>query len=294
MDYEEIKRRDMEFITGKKQKSGKKNKAILILLIAFLIVVLVCGAAFVLWVSYGKKINKDKLSIPALKTETVKIDNTKPKATLSPTLSPTPKTQRRGSWEPIPDEVFETMQGISYPEGARVHRDDLAYLTIPHYDFDGKIQKGKMIVARSLADEVLAIFAELSDIKYPIEKMELIDKYDKLQTEEFNSLDRSSMGRNNTSSFCYRTVSGTKNLSKHAYGRAIDINPKINPWVSSSGTVSPRNATKYADRSMADWTDVEKRAYIGEDTEIYRIFDKYGWFWGGHWNSRDYQHFEKP
>ena len=89
-------------------------------------------------------------------------------------------------------------------------------------------------------------------------------------------------------------------MSKHAFGRAIDLNPKTNPWVSVDGRVSPRNAVKYANREGAmdensDWTDVEKRAFIGKDTKVYEIFKSYGWEWGGEiWDVKDYQHFEKP
>lgn len=208
----------------------------------------------------------------------------------------------RGTKEPIPEVVREKMMGISYPAdgNAKISLDSLSYLTIPYHDFEGNVKMGEMIVDSELADEVLDIFAELFQIEYPIENMELIDKYNDLITEEFDTLDRSSMGRNNTSAFCYRVVSGTTNMSKHAFGRAIDLNPKTNPWVSVDGRVSPRNAVKYANREGAmdensDWTDVEKRAFIGKDTKVYEIFKSYGWEWGGEiWDVKDYQHFEKP
>lgn len=208
----------------------------------------------------------------------------------------------RGTKEPIPEDVRERMMGISYPAdgNALISLDSLSYLTIPHYDFEGNVQMGEMIVDSELADEVLDIFAELFKIEYPIENMELIDKYYDMMTEELDSLDRSSMGRNNTSAFCYRVVAGTSQMSNHAFGRAIDLNPKTNPWVGVNGNVSPRNAVKYANRENAlsedsDWSEVEKRAFIGKDTEVYRIFKSYGWQWGGEiWDVKDYQHFEKP
>lgn len=36
--------------------------------------------------------------------------------------------------------------------------------------------------------------------------------------------DNKSMSANNTSAFNYRVISGTKKLSNHSYGLAIDIN----------------------------------------------------------------------
>lgn len=198
-----------------------------------------------------------------------------------------------GVSEPIPEDVRESMKGISMPEDATVGFDDLAYLTIPHYDFNGNIVEGHMVVDKDVAEDVLHIFKELYDIKYPIERMELIDKYDEMQTEEFDSLDRSSMGRNNTSCFCYRVVNGSSNLSNHARGRAIDLNPLINPWVQGS-SYSPRNAGPYVDREKTFEDDVINRATIHENDEVVQIFEKYGWSWGGYWQSQqDYQHFEK-
>lgn len=199
----------------------------------------------------------------------------------------------RGVSEPIPEDVRESMRGISMPEGATVGFDDLSYLTIPHYDFEGNIVEGHMVVDKDVAEDVLNIFKELYDIQYPIERMELIDKYDEMQTEEFDSLDRSSMGRNNTSCFCYRVVNGSSNLSNHARGRAIDLNPLINPWVQGS-SYSPRNAGPYVDREKVFEDDIINRATIHAGDEVVQIFEKYGWSWGGYWQSQqDYQHFEK-
>lgn len=206
------------------------------------------------------------------------------------------KTQypRRGNKQDIPEEIKRVMNGISMPEGATVRYDDLSYLTIYHYDFEGKVTTGHMVVDKTLADEVLDIFAELYDLKYRIERMDLIDYYNDLQTDILDSLDNASMGYNNTSSFCYRTISGTSTMSYHAYGRAIDVNPKINPYVVvKSGRVSPRNAYQYRTRENI-FSDVENRALIRHGDPVYNVFKKYGWDWGGDWkNVKDYQHFEK-
>lgn len=44
----------------------------------------------------------------------------------------------------------------------------------------------------------------------------------------------------------------------------------------------------YADRNM----NYEHK--INKNDELYEIFMKYGWSWGGNWSNRkDYQHFEK-
>ena len=100
------------------------------------------------------------------------------------------------------------------------------------------------------------------------------------------------MQDNNTSCFNYRVVDGTSNLSKHALGLAIDINPFFNPYVvfqkDGSTYISPKGSETYADRS-------KDFAYkIDENDLCYQLFKEHGFIWGGHWNScKDYQHFQK-
>ncbi|MCH5187773.1 MAG: M15 family metallopeptidase [Oscillospiraceae bacterium] len=200
----------------------------------------------------------------------------------------------RGTVSEIDAATRESMRGISMPDGAKVGYCDLRLLTVPHRNFCGGTSTGKLIIARELADEVLDIFAELYEIGYPIEKMELIDRYAGLVTKELNSLDNASMGHNNSSAFCYRVVDSTDRLSMHALGRAIDLNPKINPWIRGE-LIEPYGAAKYADRSGAGLPDIERRAMIRSGDAVCSVFERRGWIWGGDWtDSKDYQHFEKP
>lgn len=183
---------------------------------------------------------------------------------------------------------------------------NLSYLIIPYYNFEGKVEKGEMVVCRELADEVLLIFQELYKIKYPIERMELVDNYD--------AIDWKSIKANNTSAFNYRKANDGKkeydNLSNHAYGKCIDINPLINPYIVNyhvsldsaytthelGGNPDYNDKYKYRD-TMTGWTDIEKKARIAKGTEIYNIFTKYGWQWleyaGDTNKDLDSQHFQK-
>ena len=208
-----------------------------------------------------------------------------------------------GTKEDIPSDIREQMEGVSMNGISGTSYDDLSYLTIPYYNFDGEVKRGHLIVNKLLADEVLLIFQELYNIQYPIENMDIIDEYaDRMADAEIDEndesieygvkLDRTSMYFNNTSSFNDRNTSdGT--ASNHAKGCAIDVNPKINPFVSGDYH-SPSNAELYADRSMEGWNETEKEAVINQDSEIYEIFTRYGWSWGGDWEGdKDYQHFEK-
>lgn len=110
----------------------------------------------------------------------------------------------------IPDYIYEKMLGKSIPFEYKdsVDINSFSYLQISYFGFDNKPYVGEMIVNSKLADDVLEIFKELYEIKYPIEKIRLIDEY--------NANDELSMSDNNTSCFCYRVISKTNKLSNHA------------------------------------------------------------------------------
>ena len=179
----------------------------------------------------------------------------------------------------IPDRIFEWMKGNSFGEGCSTEREELRYLRVLHRGFDGEIHIGEIVCHKDIAPDLLDIFRRLYEEDYPIEKILLVDNY--------GGDDELSMEDNNSSCFNFRPVAGTKRLSQHAYGRAIDINPLYNPYITSNG-YTPENAGDYVDRSG------ENPYKINEDDLCYQLFDERGFFWGGHWkNVKDYQHFQK-
>ncbi len=213
-----------------------------------------------------------------------------PTATPVPTPTPTPVLleEEHFYYAPLTDAQKEYITGCSYPdttEKLAISYDDLVYLNVLHYDFDGNLAEGELICNIYIAEDLKEIFYELYLNKYPIERMKLI--------EEYGGDDTKSMEDNNTSCFNYRVVDGSTNLSKHAYGVAIDINPFYNPYVvyKSDGSVyiSPQGSEIYTDRS-------EEFPYkIDEDDLCYKLFKAHGFTWGGSWkSSKDYQHFQKP
>lgn len=180
----------------------------------------------------------------------------------------------------ISDSTLKRMTGKSYPKTCKISISDLRYLIIPHYDGKGSIKIGELVCSKDVADEFIYLFKELFKNKYPIERMKLIDNY--------NADDIKSMEANNTSAFNYRLISGTKKLSKHSYGKAIDINPLYNPYV--KGTyVSPKSGRAFVNRKKA------VKYMLKKNDLVYKILhDKFGFTWGGDWKScKDYQHYEK-
>lgn len=186
--------------------------------------------------------------------------------------------------QPIPDSVFQRMKGRSYPEGCTVARADLRYLRLSYVDAEGREHVGEMVCNKAISQDVLAIFRELYRQRYPIQRIRLIDDYE--------ASDERSMRDNNTSSFCYRTISGTTKLSKHSLGLAVDVNTLYNPYVRTGKDgrriVEPSTAVKYVDRTKSFPYKIVKGDLL------HRLFLQHGFRWGGSWRTmKDWQHFEK-
>lgn len=82
----------------------------------------------------------------------------------------------------------------------------------------------------------------------------------------------------NASSFYWRKVRGANRQSAHSYGIAIDINTSFsNYWLWSNPKCTETDKLKYENH-------IPK--------EIVRIFEKYGFIWGGRWYHYDTMHFE--
>lgn len=179
----------------------------------------------------------------------------------------------------LSEDLIVQLESLSPINPNNITYDELRYVNVLHYDFEGNIQEGELIVHHSVADETIDIFKEVFEVQYPIEKMKLVSEY--------NNDDDLSMEDNNTSAFNYRQITGGGALSNHAYGLAIDINPKHNPYVYES-YVSPVNAMSYVDREN------HQIGMIQRGDALFTAFISRGWTWGGDWKSlKDYQHFEK-
>lgn len=136
-------------------------------------------------------------------------------------------------YEPLSEKLQRYITGVSYPvtvdnsdsssetllKSVEISYDDLRYVHIRHYNFEGNPAEGELICNKAIAQDLTEIFYELYCNEYQLEKVLLIDEYD--------GDDLASMEDNNTSCFNYRPVEGTSSLSKHALGLAIDINPFI-------------------------------------------------------------------
>jgi hypothetical protein len=171
--------------------------------------------------------------------------------------------------------------GASWRPGCPLEPARLRRVEIDHLGMDGRTRRGELVVHEELVAEVVEIFRQLRRLRYPIERMRTPDHYPGAE-------DELSMRDNNTSAFNCRDIPGTGSWSLHAYGRAIDINPLINPYIDSTGAFQPSNAEPYVDRNRID------PGLLHEGDPAVRIFTDRGWRWGGDWQTpKDYQHFER-
>jgi hypothetical protein len=167
----------------------------------------------------------------------------------------------------------------SWREGCPVPVHDLRLVTLNHWGFDGQIHTGELVIHRDQASRILSAMRRLFEERFPIDKVELVDNY--------GGDDDKSGEANNTSAFNCREVEDSPGVwSQHAFGRAIDINPVQNPFISRSGEISPPSGAAYVNRSQ------QVPGMIHSKDAVVKAFTSIGWEWGGHWSgSKDYQHF---
>ncbi len=193
-------------------------------------------------------------------------------------MTPTPSAPAGRTVAPVTADEL----GASWRPGCPVEPQRLRRIAVEHIGFDGRSHRGELIVDRDLVPQVIAIFGQLYRLGYPIEKIRTVEHYP-------GADDESSMADDNTSAFNCRKIPGTDRWSPHAYGRAIDVNPRVNPCLYADGAVQPGNAAAYLDRGRTD------PGLLHDGDPAVRVFTDRGWQWGGQWTTPlDYQHFERP
>ena len=178
---------------------------------------------------------------------------------------------------PIGPSLRSAMTGVSWRPGCPVALRDLRVITAHHVGFDGRTHTGRLIVHRDVAVDVASALRRLYAARFPIRRMVPIDAYG---ASDFRSIEA-----DNTSAFNCRYVDGTTRWSEHAYGRAVDLNPIENPYV-SGGSTSHRASVPYVDRTPC------RRGMACPGNSVVKAFAAVGWGWGGDWSGdKDYQHF---
>jgi D-alanyl-D-alanine carboxypeptidase len=191
----------------------------------------------------------------------------------------------QSSIEPLPQPVKAQLKARDlWHQGCPVPLSGLRLLTVSHRDFAGQVHNGQLVVNKSAARPLARVFRKLYRLHFPIRHMRLADAYGPRR-------DRPRDGDVSGSFECRQAVPspctggrGTGSWSMHAYGLAVDINPRENPYVGCGQSRDPA-AKRYRDRSRHRPGMVTPRAV--------EAFRSIGWGWGGSWtgNTKDYMHF---
>jgi hypothetical protein len=206
-----------------------------------------------------------------------------------PSDLPEPVDERyAASIDPVPPGVLARS---TWSEGCPVAVEDLRYLTVTFWGFDGGHHTGELLVHAEAAEDLVEVFGRLHGARFPIEEMRVI------RAEE---LDLPPTGDGNvTTAFVCRDTRGTTSWSQHALGLAVDINPFHNPYLrdATSGAdaltrpwavVLPELATSYVDRGD------HRPGMIQPGDVVTEAFAAIGWGWGGDWSSlADWMHFSR-
>jgi hypothetical protein len=175
-------------------------------------------------------------------------------------------------------EVFDGLD----PKCPKDIRKRQKIVKLKYYSADGKIHQGQLVIDKDLVKEIKKVFKIALQEHFPIYSVIPISARRFRKDGRWD--DDLSMAANNTSGFNYREITGGGRLSNHAYGRAIDINTFLNPYIKNRIVLPP--GAKY---------DASVPGTLTRDHPIVKAFLELGWAWGGNWTSPlDYQHFEKP
>ena len=191
-------------------------------------------------------------------------------------LPPPTSWQFESTVSPVSAAVRERM-GTTWSPGCPVALEDLRYLTVSFVGFDGSPHTGELVVAASVADDVVSVFRDLHAARFSLEEVRLPTTAD---------LEAAPTGDgNNTAAYVCRPARGSTRPSEHAYGTAIDLNPFQNPYAKGD-LVLPELASAYLDRG-----DLRAGMNVAGGPAV-QAFRRIGWTWGGSWRSpKDPMHF---
>jgi hypothetical protein len=189
-----------------------------------------------------------------------------------------------GAVLPFTHALAAQLRHTTWHQGCPVDVRDLRLLTLRYWGFDGRVHQGPMVVNASVAHDVVLVFRRLFQAHFPIRDMHLANRYRPGVRDDPRSKADYTDGFN-----CRPVVTahGPSNTwSMHAYGLAIDVNPRENPYVTDTGFVYDVFARRYRNRAL------HHQGMVHPGDAVVRAFATVGWKWAGYWQGeKDYMHF---
>ncbi|MEZ6854805.1 M15 family metallopeptidase [Halodesulfovibrio aestuarii] len=183
----------------------------------------------------------------------------------------------------IVDSNLQPQQAIYENQPPDVMSDiqkELVTVTVQYYGFDGVRHQGQVVIHKGLEQDIKKIFNVILEKRFPVESVIPI-AHPTIQKKGPYGL---SSDTNNTSAYVWRPIVKSHKLSLHALGLAIDINPRLNPYIKGN-LVLPPNASY----------NPLKSGTLVSNSPVVQEFKRLGWEWGGDWKqgTMDYMHFQK-
>jgi hypothetical protein len=179
----------------------------------------------------------------------------------------------------IPDQQWQRIVDTgAWRPGCPAGRSELRRVEVNYVSFSGDVRRGALVVNRDVATSVARVFTKLFEARFPIRRMNPVEKYD----GDVNV----SLAADNTSAYNCRQlnqINAPVPESPHANGRAIDINPRENPWTDlrcDCWLPSPRNKERDPGPGV-----------IVRNGLVWRLFHREGWVWQDI-DVPDYMHFD--
>jgi hypothetical protein len=166
--------------------------------------------------------------------------------------------------------------------GCPVWMSELRVLSYRYYGFDKQTHIGQIVVNAKVAQPLATVFGKLYRLRFPIRDGAFASTYSS-HPDQSGDVTASFECRNAAASPCSGNAT-THHWSMHAYGEAVDLDPRENPYV-GCGMTRDKTARSYRNRS---------RHRPGMVTPAVRgAFASVGWGWGGSWygSTKDYMHF---
>ncbi|MCF1428795.1 MAG: M15 family metallopeptidase [Shewanella sp.] len=180
--------------------------------------------------------------------------------------------------------------------------DRLKTITLNYVNFNNEDSIGNIKVLDTLVPYITNVFDELYQARFPIYSMNagLVKPQKSGLATSFISYYKAE-DVDNTAAYACRPITAGSIPSIHAYGAAIDLNPRENPYIGFN------DADQYGNRTVKEIIPVDGWNYItrskyregkpihkGINNTLTDIFKKNGILrWGGDWNYPiDYMHFE--
>jgi hypothetical protein len=166
--------------------------------------------------------------------------------------------------------------------GCPVWLSELRVLSYRYRGFDKQAHIGQVVVNAKVAHPLGKVFAKLYRMRFPIRDGAFSSVYGPHPWQS-GDVTASFECRAAAPSPCSSGTS-THHWSMHAYGEAVDVDPRENPYV-GCGMTRDKTARSYRKRSH------HRPGMV--TPAVRRAFASIGWGWGGSWvgSTKDYMHF---